>query len=119
MVNEETRAQEMRRVMIREIIKPLHIRAEIFSPRGVINNHLNIEKDLALAERYFHTQAQSMAYFDDFSKLLGDECIMDIQRRRNNLPHILINMEYHTLEILRGALERGPLYRRVMQAKNI
>ena len=42
MFNEETRAQEMRRVMRRENREPLHIREELFSPRGVINNHLNI-----------------------------------------------------------------------------
>ena len=51
MVNEETRAQEVRRVMRRENIEPLHIREELFSPRGVINNHIKIEKDAKLAEK--------------------------------------------------------------------
>ena len=41
------------------------------------------------------------------------------QRRWNNLPHILKNREYHSPEILRGALERAPLYKRDMQAKKI
>ena len=44
---------------------------------------------------------------------------MTIQRRWNNLPHSLNNMEYHTPERLRGALERAPLYKRVMHSKNI
>ena len=42
MVNEDTRAQEMKRVMKRESREPLHIKAELFSPRGVINNQINI-----------------------------------------------------------------------------
>ena len=41
----------MRMVMRRENREPLHIREELFSPRGVNNNHLNIEKDLELVER--------------------------------------------------------------------
>ena len=44
---------------------------------------------------------------------------MASQRRWNNLPHNLKNREYHTPERLRGALEREPLYKRAMQAKNI
>ena len=60
-----------------------------------------------------------MAHFDDFSRFSGDECIMANQRRWNNLPHNLRNMDYHTLEILRGALERAPLYKRAMQAKKL
>ena len=44
---------------------------------------------------------------------------MACQRRWNNLPHSLKNREYHIPEILRGALERAPLYKRAMQAKNI
>lgn len=77
MVNEEAKAQEVRRVMRRENMEPLHIRAEIFSPKGVINNHLKIEKDDSLTEKYLITQAQDMAHFDDVSRFLGDECIMD------------------------------------------
>ena len=105
--------------MRRENREPLHIRAELFIRRGVINKHLNIEKDHALAEKYLHTQAQAMAHFDDVSRLLGDECIMATQRRWNKLSHSLRNMEYNTPEILKGALERAPLYERDMQAKKI
>ena len=71
MVNEETRAQEMRRVMKRENREALHINAELFSPRGVINNRINIENDPALAEKYLHTQAQAMARFFDVSRLMS------------------------------------------------
>ena len=60
-----------------------------------------------------------MAHFDDFSRLLGDEFIMTSQRRWNSLPHSLRNMEYHTSEILRGALEKTPLYKRAMQTRKI
>ena len=44
---------------------------------------------------------------------------MDNQRIWYSLPHNLKNEEYHTLERLRGALERAPLYKRAMQAKKI
>lgn len=49
MVNDETREQEMRRVMTRETREPLHIGAKLFNPRGVINNHITIEEDPKLA----------------------------------------------------------------------
>ena len=74
-VNEETREQEIRRVMRRENREPLHIREELLNPREVINNHMNIERDPELAERYLHTQAQAISHFDDVSTLLGDECV--------------------------------------------
>ena len=96
MVNEEARAQEVRRVMRRENREPIHIREKTFSCRGTIKNHLKIEKDDALVENYLNTQVQAMAHFDDASRFLGDECIMASQRRRNSLPHYLINMEYYT-----------------------
>ena len=44
---------------------------------------------------------------------------MENQRRWKNLPHSLKNREYHTIERLRGALERAPLYKRALQAKKI
>ena len=119
MVNEETRSQDMERVIRRENREPLHIMVELFSPRGVINNHIKIERDPELAKRYLHTQAQAIAHFDDVSRLLEDEYIMASHRRWNNLPHNLGSMEYHTPERLRGALERAPLYKRAMHAKNI
>ena len=96
MVNEESRAQEVRRVIRRENMLPIHIRLELFNSRGVINNHLKIEKDDALAEKYLSTQAQAMAHFDDVYRLFGDEWIMDSQRNWNILPHSLRNLEYHT-----------------------
>lgn len=57
MVNEESRAHELRRVMRRENEEPIHIREELFNPRGVINNHIKIEKDDAFVENYLSTQA--------------------------------------------------------------
>ena len=44
---------------------------------------------------------------------------MSSQRIWNNLPHSLNNREYHTPEIMRGALEITPLYKKAMQAKKI
>ena len=60
-----------------------------------------------------------IGHFDDVSREIEYEGIMASQRRWNNLPHSLKNMEYNTPERLRGALERAPLYKRAMQAKNI
>ena len=91
----------------------------MFSPRGVILNHREIEKDPALGESYLQTQNQVIGHFDDVSRKIEEECIMASQRIWNNLPHSLKNREYHTPERLRGALEREPLYKRALQAKKI
>ena len=58
-----------------------------------------------------------IGHFDDVSRQIEEECIMARQRRWNNLPHSLKKREYHTPEILRGALERAPLFKRAMQEK--
>lgn len=57
MVNEEAVSQEVRKVMRRENMEPLHISAELFSPRGVINKHLKIEKDVSLVENSLNIDA--------------------------------------------------------------
>ena len=52
MKNEDTRAKEIWKVMGRINREPLYIRLEFFSPRGVILNHRDIERDPALLESY-------------------------------------------------------------------
>ena len=60
MVNEDNRAKEIWKVMERRNIEPLYLRIEVLSPRGVILNHREIEKDLALVESYLQTQNQEI-----------------------------------------------------------
>ena len=103
MINEDTRAKDIWKVMGRRNREPLYIIPEFFSPRGVILNSQEIERDPALVESYLQTQTQVIYLFDDVSRQLEDDCIMASQRRWNNLPHSLKNREYHIPEILRGA----------------
>ena len=86
----------------------------MFSPIVVILNLQEIERDPTLVESYLQNQTQVIGHFDDVSRQIEYECIMASQRRWNNFPHNLKDREYHTLEILRGALERAPLYKRTM-----
>ena len=56
MVNEDFRANEIWKAMGRRNREPLYIRPKLFSPRGVILNHREIERDPALVESYPRTQ---------------------------------------------------------------
>ena len=60
-----------------------------------------------------------IGHFDDVSRQIEEDCIMANHRRWNNLSHKVKNREYHTPEILMGALEREPSYKRAMQTKKI
>ena len=96
MVNEDNRAKEIWKVMGRRNIEPLYLRPKVFSPRRVILNHREIEKEPALVESYVQAQNQVIGNFDDVSRKIEYEFIMASQRRWNHLPHILKNKEYHT-----------------------
>ena len=76
MMNEDTRAKEIWWIMRRRNREPLHIRPELFSPRGVILNRQEIERDSALVESYVQTQTQVIGHFDDVSRKIEYECIM-------------------------------------------
>jgi len=112
--NEEARVEEVKKVMRMEGKYPLRIRAELFSPREVIKNHLMIAIDANHGDKYLNTQAWEILHYDDISRLLGEECVMACQRRWNGLPLSLRNMEYHIPERLRDAIEREPFYKRAM-----
>ena len=114
MMNEDTREKEIWMVIRRRNREPLYIRLELFSPRGVILNLREIERDPTLVESYLQTQTQVIGHYDYVSRQIEYEWIMANQRRWNNLPHSLKNREYHTPKILRGALEKAPLYKRAM-----
>ena len=76
MVNEGNRAKEIWKVIGRRNREPLYLRPEVFSPRGVILNHREIERDPIMVESYLQTQNQVIGHFDDFSKQIEEECIM-------------------------------------------
>ena len=76
MMNEDTRAKEIWRVMRRRNREPLHIRSEFFGPRGVILNRREIERDPTLVESYLQTQTQVIGHFDDVSRHIENESIM-------------------------------------------
>ena len=97
-MNEDTRAKEIWRVMRRVTREPLHIRPKIFSPRGVILNRRDIERDPALVESYLQTQIDVICHFDDVYRKIQDGWIMASQRIWNNLPHSFKNREYHNPE---------------------
>ena len=56
MLNEDNRAKEILKIMGRRNREPLYLRTIVFSPRGVILNHLEIEKDPPLVQSYLQTQ---------------------------------------------------------------
>lgn len=51
--------------------------------------------------------------------MLRTKILQDFQRRWHALPYILQVKEYHSLERLRNAFERTPLYKRIMQRMKI
>ena len=58
MMNEDIREKETWTFMSRRNREPLHIRPELFSPKGVILNRREIERDPTLVESYLQTQTQ-------------------------------------------------------------
>ena len=68
MMNEDTRAKEIWMVMRRRNREPLHIIPEFFSPRGVMLNRREIERDPALVKSYLQTQTQVIGHFDYVSR---------------------------------------------------
>lgn len=65
------------------------------------------------------TQEQIILHFEDTFRMLGTESFHAFQRRWHALPHSLQIKEYPSLERLRNALERTPLYKRIMQRLTI
>jgi len=56
--HEEARATKIKKVMAKDEIKPLMIRAEQYNPMVVINTHNIIANDPKLAPRYLVAQEQ-------------------------------------------------------------
>lgn len=119
LAHEETRDEEVNKVMAKDEKDPLYIRVELLIPTTVINNHNLISSNFDLAPKCITNQEQTILHFVDTFAMLGTKSIQDFQRRWHALPHSLQIREYHSLERLRNALERTPLYKRIMQRTNI
>lgn len=119
LTHEEARAEEVNRVMTKEEKELLYIRAELVSPKVIISNHNIISINPKLAPWYMETYEQAILHFEDTFRLLGIENLQACQRRWHGLPHSLQIKEYQSLERSRNALERIPLYKRIMQRLNI
>ena len=91
------------------------IRAEQSNPIAVINTHNLIANDPKLAPKYLVAQEQVVTHFEDMFKLLGDDSKQACQRRWNTLPYSLQIREYHSLQRMRGALNRTPMYKQALQ----
>ena len=109
MTHEETRVEEVKRVMTKEEKEPLYMRAEIVKLKNVISNHGLISNDAALAPKYIATQETTILHFEDTFRMLGTKSMQACQRRWHALPHSLHIREYHSPERLRYALEKTPL----------
>jgi len=64
MNHEESRAVEMKRILVREKNEPLFIRVEQSNPMALIRNHNLIANDPQLAPRYLATQKQEISHFE-------------------------------------------------------
>ena len=92
----------------------MYIRAELVSAKVVIKNHNFISNYAALAPKYIATKEKSILHFKETFRIVGIESLQSCQRRWHALPYNLQVREYHSPERLRNALERTPLYKRIM-----
>lgn len=115
MTHDETRVEEVKKVMEKEEKEQLYIKAELVSPNIVTSNHNLISNYATLAPKYIATQEKSILHFLDTFRLLGTESLQGFQRRWHGLLHSLQIKEYHSPERLRIAFKRTRLYKRIMQ----
>jgi len=119
MNHEESRATEMKRILVREHNEHLFIKAEQSNPNALINTHNLISNDPHLAPRYLVAQEQAILHFEDIFKLLGDDSIYAYFRRWNTLPHRLKIREYHSPQRWGEALNMTLMYKQSMQRLNV
>jgi len=89
LTHEETRVEEVKKVMTKEEKGPLYIKAELVSPKAAINNHNLISFDVVLAPKYIATKEKSIIHLEYTVRMLGTEIPQACQRRWNALPHSL------------------------------
>jgi len=77
----------------------------------VISTHNLISNDPQPAPRYLVDQEQSITYFEDMFRLLGDDSMQFFLRRLNTFPYSLKMREYHSPQRMREALNRTPMYK--------
>ena len=81
MNHEESRATKMKKILAREQIEPLMIRAEQSDPMALIGNHNLIANDPQLTPRYLDAQEQAISHFENMFKLFRDDRIQACLRR--------------------------------------
>lgn len=69
--HEETKVEEVKKLMTKEENKTLYIKPELVSLNDVINNHIIISNDVTLAPKYISTQEKYIFHFEDNFKVLG------------------------------------------------
>ena len=72
LVHEETRLEEVKRVITKEEKEILYIRAQLMSSKSVMRNHSLISNDVVLEPKYIKTQDQAILHFDDTSRFLEE-----------------------------------------------
>jgi len=71
LTHEETRAEEVKKVMTKEQKEPLYIRVELVSPKDVNNIHSLISNDVNLAPKYIATKEKVFLHFKYTFIILG------------------------------------------------
>jgi len=89
MTHEEARATKMKKLLVKEEVEPLMIRAEQSIPMAIISTNNPIGNEPKLAPRYLVVQEQIVTHFEDMPILLGDDTQQACQRRWNTLPYSL------------------------------
>lgn len=96
MNHDDSRATEMKKILVREKTEPLMIKFEQSDPMALITTHNLIANDPQLAPRYLAAQEQAISHFEDMLRLLGDDSIHAFLRRWNTFPYNLKIKEYHS-----------------------
>lgn len=114
MNHEEERATQMKKIMEKEEIETLMIRDEQYNPMNVISTHDLIANDPKIAPRYLVAQELKVTHFEDMFIFLGENSQQACQRRWNTLPYNLKVREYHSIDRMREALNRTPMYKHAL-----
>ena len=73
MNHEELKAEEMKRLLVKEHNEPLMVRAEPSDPMAFIITHNLFTNDPQIAPKYLANQEQAITHFEDMFRLLGED----------------------------------------------
>lgn len=75
MTHQETRVEEVKKVLVNEDKEPLYIKEETVNPKAIIINHNLISNDAPFAPKYISTQGKSILHFEDTFHMFGTESL--------------------------------------------